>query len=190
MELETRRLRLREFVEADRPAFLAYQADPRSLAFRGPEHSTADHADRLLAMFREWSLELPRLNYQLAITPKGRPGELIGCCGLRMAGCPAGVGEIGIELSPDWWGRHGYAVEVGHALIAFGFDQLSLDELRGTTVSANQRIARLAEWFGAERHDTRTVPGGMSDHGWDETEWRIVRAQWARRSQSRIVRGS
>ena len=47
MEVPTKRFLLRDFAEADRPAFLAYQADPRARAFYGPEEANPMHAAQL-----------------------------------------------------------------------------------------------------------------------------------------------
>lgn len=59
MEIETPRFVLRDFTAADRPAFLAYHADPRSLAFYGPGEADADHAVLLLDTFAAWASERP-----------------------------------------------------------------------------------------------------------------------------------
>ncbi|MDN5850846.1 MAG: hypothetical protein L0H63_14615 [Nitrococcus sp.] len=43
------------------------------------------------------------------------PFVLVNCCGLRGAEREADEVGLGIELAPDYWGRYGYAVEVGGA---------------------------------------------------------------------------
>jgi [ribosomal protein S5]-alanine N-acetyltransferase len=48
------------------------------------------------------------------------------------------VAELGIELAPQFWSRYAYAIEVGQALIDFGFRDLGLQEIRGVSVSANK----------------------------------------------------
>ena len=180
MEIVTRRFLLRDFTEDERPAFLAYQADPRLLAFHGPDEAGPEQAQRLFDLFREWATEQPRRNYQLAILRREEPHTLIGCCGVRGAGNEPGRAELGIELAPEFWGRHGYAVEVGRALLAFGFEDLGLEEIRGLTVSANARVQRLAEWFGAEVVATHPGSPWMAQRGWSEIEWRIPRERWER----------
>jgi RimJ/RimL family protein N-acetyltransferase len=35
--------------------------------------------------------------------------------------------ELGIELAPNYWGRYAYAIEVGRALLDFGFRELRLN---------------------------------------------------------------
>lgn len=178
MEIVTTRFVLRDFAEPDRPAFLAYQADPRARAFYGPD--APEHAGPLFETFRSWASEQPRLNYQLAIVQQSAPDALVGCCGLRRAGAELGEAELGLELAPAYWGRYGYAIEVGRALLDFGFGELGLTRITGSTVSANDRVQRLAEWFGAEVHAVRAGPAWMVERGWTEVDWRVTRDRWAR----------
>ena len=185
MEITTRRFLLRDFVEADWPAFLDYQSDPRYLAFSGPEASSPEHAAHLFETFQVWASEQPRLNHQFAIVRWEEPHSLVGCCGLRRAEQEGGKAELGIELAPDYWGRYRYAVEVGRALLTFGFGSVKLEVISGVTVSANARVARLAAWFGAEVVTTRPGPAWMAERGWSQVAWRITRAQWEHRSFNR-----
>lgn len=184
MEIVTRRFVLRDPVEADRPAFLAYQADSRMHAFHGPGEALDGHD--LFDTFLEWASESPRQNYQLLIVQRYEPRALVGCCGLRGAG--PGQMDLGIELAPNYWGRYGYAVEVGRALLEVGFDDLGLDVITGSTVSANDRITRLAEWFGAEVGVTRPGPAWMDARGWHEVEWRITRDRWTSSNSDGSIR--
>jgi RimJ/RimL family protein N-acetyltransferase len=180
MEIVTGRFLLRDFDEGDRSAFLAYHSDPRFLAFYGPQEADPGHAASLLETFRLWAEERPRRNYQLAIVQAQDPQAMVGCCGLRGAGCKEGEAELGIELAPEYWGRYGYAIEVSDALLEFGFCDLGLREIRGLTVGANARVGRLASWFGAVVVATRPGPASMLARGWCETEWRITRESWER----------
>jgi ribosomal-protein-alanine N-acetyltransferase len=179
MELQTNRFLLREFLASDAPAFLAYHADPRNSKFYGPDSTPPGH---LLTLFHDWAAQQPRLNYQLAIVQRQAPLALIGCAGLRGAGLPPGEAEFGMELAPDYWGRHAYAVEIARALLSFGFTALGLRVVTGSTVSANTRIARLAEWFGAEIVSTHPGPDWMTAQGWCNVSWRIPLEQWRNRA--------
>ena len=178
VKIVTKRLLLRDFIESDRSPFLDYQADPRSQIFSDPNETSPENSARLFETFCIWASEQPRLNYQLAIVQRCEPYALVGCCGLRGKGFEAGEMELGIELAPDYWGRYAYAVEVGRALLDVGFRELRLDVISGSTVNANARIARLAEWVGAEVVTTVSGSPWMSKRGWREVNWRITRAQW------------
>jgi RimJ/RimL family protein N-acetyltransferase len=193
MEIVTGRFLLRDFDEGDHSAFLAYHSDPRFLAFYGPQEADPGHARSLLETFRVWAEERPRRNYQLAIAPSREPQAMVGCCGLRGAGCE-GRAELGIELAPEYWARCGYAIEVSDALLEFGFRDLGLREIRGLTVGANAPVGRLASWLGAVAVATRPGPTWMLARALRETEWRITResreraagaGRWRNRSRGR-----
>lgn len=177
MEIVTNRFLLREFVDSDIPGFKEYHSDPRSLEFYGPEASKPEHARELVALFQAWAAERPRLNYQLAVTQRKGSQALVGCCGVRCSGSEPGTAELGIELAPRYWGRYAYALEVLHALVAFGFNTLELSLIYGRTVSANSRISRLISALGATAVTLPAVDW-MSDKGWAHIEWRMTRRQW------------
>lgn len=128
-------------------------------------------------LFRSWAAERPRRNYQLAIIRRREPQQLVDCCGLRSAESAAGRAELGIELAPQYWGRYAYAIEVMRALAEFGFDRLELNEIYGSTVSVNARIARLAGSLGAVAV-ARPSPAWMLARGWSQVEWQITRERW------------
>jgi len=177
MEIVTKRFVLRDFIEADAPAFEAYHADPRSLEFYGADEAKPGHAQELLAIFKQWAGEHPRRNYQLAIMQRKEPQLLVGCGGLRRTDAEARTAELGIEFAPHYWGRYGYAMEVMRALVEFGFGRLRLQKIYGGTVSANARIARLVSAFGAVAR-ARPTPAWMAARGWSCIEWQITREQW------------
>lgn len=156
MEIRTPRLLLREFVPGDLPALAAYHADPRYREFYARADLRPGHEAELLSVFLRWARECPRKNYQLAIT---RGGELIGCGGVRTSRSP----ELGLELAPRWWGR-GYAAEAAHALLRFGFEDLGVAEIRGTSAIGNTRVERLVRRLGFER---------VATHG-KSAEWRLT----------------
>lgn len=202
MELVTRRLRLRDFVETDAPAFVSYHADPRSAEFYAPGEAAPGSARQLLDVFRGWAIEQPRRNYQLAITllqpehtppdaPHDLPAEephanasassgerVIGSIGLRSEGLAARHAEFGLELAPDAWG-HGYAAEAARAFLTFGFRDLDLIDVVGVSVSANLRVARLVRGLGFVESGTRPGAGWMEGHGWHHVEWWLTRQAWA-----------
>ena len=178
MQLTTSRFILRDFVDDDLPAFAAYHADPRSSELYGPDESGPGHVAELIQLFRAWAAEQPRVNFQLAVTL--RDGSLIGCGGLRTKDARPGQAELGVELAPVYWGRFGYAIEIMKCLVDFGFRDLDLTQIFGSTVSANARVSRLASAFGATSRE-RPTPGWMAARGWRRIEWRISRDQWLAR---------
>lgn len=182
MEIITQRFLLRDFIQEDEPAFLAYRADPRYAEFCTPEEVTPSYSRELLRLFSQWATESPRRNYQLAIIDRRKSPELIGCAGLRREGYRVDQAELGIELAPQVWGRYAYAIEIAQALIEFGFQELNLKEILGVSVSANGRVARLAKRYGFVEVSQRPSPDWMTARGWSQTEWQLTREAWERLS--------
>lgn len=178
MEIITKRFLLREFSEEDEPAFLAYRADPRYAEFCTSEEVSPDRTRELLCLFGQWAAERPRRNYQFAIADLRNPQELFGCCGLRRERYDPDKAELGIELATRCWGRYRYAIEVGSALIEFGFRDLGLEEVRGISISANLRVTRLARRYGFVEIGTCPGPDWMRVQGWSQTEWQLTRERW------------
>jgi ribosomal-protein-alanine N-acetyltransferase len=154
-ELTTSRLVLRDFTPEDEAAFIAYRAD---LA----------EARELVERFAAWRRAVPRLNSQVAICRRDAASTLIGCCGLRREGFSAGVAEFGLELAPTWQGRYRYAIEITEAMLGYGFETLDLEEIVSNTTEANERVHRLARWYGAT----------LASWGDGKALWRFRRATW------------
>jgi ribosomal-protein-alanine N-acetyltransferase len=155
IEIVTPRLVLRDFTPTDEAAFIAYQSDP-----------TFGH--ELVARFEAWRRATPRLNFQLAVCRRDAASTLIGCCGLRRESLPSGVAEFGLELAPSWQGRYRYALEITEAMLGFGFETLGLDEIMGRTAEANERVHRLARWYGAT----------LASREEGKVLWRFSRSTW------------
>ncbi len=179
MEIITERLVLREFVEGDLSALVAYQADPRYAEF-WLEDAALGHARQLLDQFRGWATERPRRNYQLAVAQIHSPHEPMGTCGLRGHGLDATTAEFGIEIDPQSWG-HGYATEAARAILGFGFRDLGLLEVRGVSVTANWRVTEMVTRLGFTRLGSQPGLAWMKARGWSQTTWQLTRKQWETR---------
>ena len=176
MEITTPRLVLREYTGEDEAAFVAYQSDPRAREFYDPGDGQAD-AGALVAIFARWAAEVPRQNWQLAIADRRVPARLVGSAGLRRAGAAPGEAELGLELAPAVWGQ-GYASEAARALLDFGFSALHLDAVRGTTISANTRVAQLLRRLGFRPVGERAGAAWLAERGWREVTWELRREEW------------
>ena len=55
--------------------------------------------------------------------------------------------EVGWRLAHEQWGK-GYATEAAHAAVAFGFDELALEEIVSFTSVINERSRRVMERLG------------------------------------------
>jgi len=73
-------------------------------------------------------------------------GRIIGFCGFWYFRDPPGL-ELIYGLEPAYWGR-GLATEAARAMIEYGFDQLSLESIVGSTDAANTRSVLVMERAG------------------------------------------
>ena len=177
--IETERLILRGWREADRAPFAAMNADPRVMAiFPSTLDRPASDAlvDRLQAHdaahgFTFWALE------------DRRSGEFAGFTGLVRVTFEAPFApavEIGWRLPTAFWGQ-GIASEAARASLAFGFDRLALPEIVSFTPNRHTASRRVMERIGM-RHD----PAGDFNHPkWAPGHpmqpfvlYRISRAAW------------
>lgn len=148
-ELETARLRLRRWVESDRPPFAELNADPRVMEFISDPLSRADSdllaeaiaAQHAARQFGLWAVELP------GVAP------FIGFVGLSVPSFEAPFTpcvEIGWRLAAACWGR-GLATEAARAVLAFGFEELALHEIVAFTARDNVRSRRVMQKLGMTR---------------------------------------
>jgi RimJ/RimL family protein N-acetyltransferase len=178
--LETDRLILRDWRDADRIAFHAINTDPRVMRFLGPL-MTLDDVDALIARLRDLQA---RLGHCFWAVERKEDGRLIGWCGLIRGaeGTPiSGQVEVGWRLAYDMWGQ-GYAHEAASAAISWAFHHLPDESVWAITVENNDRSWGLMERLGMARHpelgfDHPNVPEGspLRPH----IAYSVDRAAWA-----------
>ncbi len=150
--IETDRLILREWCDADAEAVYLTGQDPRVMEFLGPLESTKQ-AQRLIA----GQIVNQRL-FGHCFWPVVRRSDdaLLGYCGLNRGpeGNPLdGKIEIGWRLAHSAWG-HGYAREAASASINWAWSNLPDDAVWSITTLANIRSWGLMERLGmTRRHD-------------------------------------
>lgn len=176
MMLITERLVLREFVEGDWRAVLAYQQDPRYLKYYESTGSTAEEAREFVEMFLAQQRAVPRIKFQLAVT-LGSTGQLVGTCGIRLASSGAQEGDIGYELDPRFWG-HGYATEAARAIVDYGFTELELHRVWSWCVADNARSARVLERIGMRREGRQREVEFFKGRWWDRLLYAILVYEW------------
>ena len=151
-EIETARLLLRRWHDADREAFAHMNADPAVME-HFPARLSRQETDRLIENinahfehhgFGLWAAEL-------RVT-----GEFIGFIGLAIPRFRAAFTpcvEIGWRLDAAHWGK-GLATEGARAVAHHAFEALGLTEIVSLTVPANMRSRRVMEKLGMT-HDPR-----------------------------------
>ncbi|MCL4863797.1 MAG: GNAT family N-acetyltransferase [Caldilineaceae bacterium] len=166
MYLETARLRLREFVEDDWPAVLAYQADPLYLRFYHLTEQTAAGARDFVQMFLDQQAEQPRTKFQLALELK-EDDRLVGNCGIRINDPEQREANIGYELASPLWGQ-GLMTEAATEIVHFGFEELNMRRIWSWCVAANIGSARVLAKVGMRQEgclrEKEFIKGEWRDH--------------------------
>jgi len=171
--VETERLLLRPFRDADREAFAAINADPRvNHWFGGPVDRPASDAS-----LDQANAHIARHGYGLWAAEHKPDRRLVGMIGLNRieAGPPLGpIVEAGWHLSPDYWGQ-GLAVEGARAAIGWGLARLDVAEIIATTALANLRSQGVMHRAGMVPQPQRAFvdPQFPEDHA---LRWRVVYA--------------
>jgi len=162
-EIETERLRLRRWREADHAPFAALNADPRVLVHL-PGPLTREQSDTWIARIEE---HFERHGFGLWAVEVRDGAPFVGYVGLAVPRFEAFFTpcvEIGWRLAAEHWG-HGYATEAARAALAFGFERAGLAEIVSFTVPDNVRSRRVMERIGmtrdpAEDFDHPALPEG------------------------------
>lgn len=179
--VETQRLLLREWQDADRLPYAALNADPEVMrhfpsALTAPQSSQM--VDRMIAGWEE-------RGFGLWAVERRDTGEFIGFVGLSAPVWEASFTpcvEVGWRLAKQHWGM-GFAPEAAVAALEFGFGNVDLpgDSIVSFTTTTNVQSQRVMEKIGMIRD-----PDGDFDHpllpAWPERRhvlYRIGRQQFA-----------
>ncbi|WP_426235692.1 GNAT family N-acetyltransferase [Pararhizobium sp. DWP1-1-3] len=149
--LETERLRIRNWLETDRPLFAEINADPKVMEFF-PRRRPREEADALMDEVRRRIKETGLGFFALALKDTDEP---IGFLGLARTDLepflPDGTVEIGWRLAVRFW-RQGFATEAGQAMLRHGFEKHRLAEIVSFAVENNARSTAVMTRIGL-RHD-------------------------------------
>ena len=160
-EIQTDRLLMRRWREADREPFAELNGDPETLVFFPATLTRAESdalVDRIEARFDErgyglWALEVRQT------------GDFIGFTGLAPLppDVPGGGGmEIGWRLARHAW-HHGYATEAARAALEVAFNGAGLAEIWSMTAVLNtpsQAVMRRIGLSEVARFEHPRVPDG------------------------------
>jgi ribosomal-protein-alanine N-acetyltransferase len=176
MQISTDRLILREFRESDWPDVLVYQQDPRYLRFTPWTERTPEAGQDFVQMFLDQQRAQPRLKYQLALTLKSNH-RLVGNCGIRLETADAYEGDIGYELSPQYWG-FGYATEAARAIVNFGFTELKLHRIWSWCIAENVGSVRVLQKIGMQLEGRLRDKEYFKGRWWDTLVFSILEPEW------------
>lgn len=178
IELETTRLRLRQWLADDRQPFAALNSDPRVMAFfPAPlDRLTSDSmADRCQSLIDErgwgfWAVEI-----------KGG-ASFIGFVGLHIPTVDLPFSpcvEIGWRIAAPFWGQ-GYATEAALGALEVGFERLNMVGIVSFTALINLRSQAVMARLGMQRspahfhHPAISAESPLSEH----CVYTLSREQW------------
>jgi RimJ/RimL family protein N-acetyltransferase len=176
VQLETRRLTLREYVEADWRRVQEYRSEENYLRYYPEEHSSEERAREFVQMVMGWAGEQPRQKFQLAIT-RAADGVLIGSCGVRITSLEDREADFGCELDPREWGR-GYASEASRAIVAYGFRVLGMHRIGAHTIGENLPAVKLAGRMGMKLEGRLREGRFFKGRWWDRVLYAVLEQDW------------
>ena len=177
--LETERLLMRDFVESDWEAVLAYQSDPLFLQFYHWTERNEAGVRNFVQMFIDHQKQRPRRKFQLALVLKSE-NRLIGNCGIRVNDPEMREANIGYELDSRYWGQ-GYATEAARAILRFGFETLGIHRIWAQTIAENVGSARVLEKIGMRLEDRLPQKEFIKGRWRDHLLYAILDYEWQHR---------
>jgi RimJ/RimL family protein N-acetyltransferase len=174
--IETARLQLRRFAEADLPAFIAYRNDPDVARYQSWEGISEGEA---VAFMREQQMAPagePGEGLQIVIERKDS-GRMIGDCFFKVMEDDPRQAEIGYTLAREAQG-HGFATEAVAALLTWAFPTFDLHRIIAIVDVKNTASVALLERLGLRRE------GHFRENIWfkgawgDEYLYAILRDEW------------
>jgi len=130
--IETERLLLRRFADADRDIVARWNADPDFTRHLAGVQTRAQSDEA----FDRWQRHWAEHGFGLLAVVWGETGALIGRAGPQYHRLWPHDPEVGWALDPAWWGR-GLATEAGAASVAWAFGELDYARIVSITTEAN-----------------------------------------------------
>lgn len=125
--LQTLRLFLRAFTEADFEAVSEYASDFEVVRYMALGSNKGEETKNFLRNAEREMQKKPITNYQFAAIEKNTK-QLVGAVGLEIKSPLNREGEIGYCLNKRYWNK-GYATELAQAIIDFGFGKEKLHRI-------------------------------------------------------------
>ena len=151
VQLETKRLILRQWKKDDFKAFEKLNADPIVMEYF-PSILSAKESNALAQKMQDL---IEHNGWGFWAVEEKFSGAFIGCLGLHeptddlpFTPCV----EIGWRLLKEYWGK-GYATEAGKEVVGFAFEVLKLDEIVSFTATINHRSESVMKRLGMKKKD-------------------------------------
>ena len=147
--LESARLILRRFADADLVPFLAYLNDPLVARYQSWESYTEQQAREAIEKQQNLEPGLPGQWFTFALELK-ETGALVGHVALSVREEDHSQAEIGFTLAREYHGQ-GLAFEAAASVLNYVFTGLRLHRVTATTDCENQRSVALLTRLGMRR---------------------------------------
>lgn len=179
--IETERLILRSWTEADVEPFIRHTNTPAVMRWLGGVRDEDEVRQVITERFPGWEAER---GFTFWAVERKEDGELLGFCGLKLASDEEtkiqGWHEVGWRFREDCWGR-GYAKEAAIASLDFAFERAGAERVVALTVIGNEGSWGLMERLGMTRRPDLDYQGPA----WAETPvivYAIEREEWQART--------
>jgi RimJ/RimL family protein N-acetyltransferase len=177
--LETARLRLRHFTDADLAAFMAYRNDPEVAKYQSWTGISEPEARAFLQEQKEVQPGVPGLGFQIAIELK-ETGVLIGDCYFTINEHDDRQAEIGYSLSRAYQGQ-GFATEAVSCFLTYAFLTFDLHRITAMTDCENAASVALLERLGMRREGHFLQNVWFKGKWGDEYLYAILKEEWLRK---------
>ncbi|MBA3765688.1 MAG: GNAT family N-acetyltransferase [Acidobacteria bacterium] len=174
--LESERMLLRRFTEADLLPFLAYLNDPLVARYQTWESYTEQQAKEVVEEQKNLDPGVPGKWFTFAVESKDR-GLLIGHVALKMQDHQQA--EIGFTFSRAYQGK-GLAFEATAHVLDYVFTELRLHRVIAITDCENERSVALLRKLGMRREGHFIQNIWFKGNWGDEYLYAILREEWLR----------
>lgn len=177
IELETERLMFRKFSESDFPVVYDWLGNSENMKYRKGEARSKEETNKYL----DWAISSAEadecIDFEFAVVLK-ETGELIGAASLfRITEEP----ELGWTVHRKYW-RQGFGIEIGKALLKFGFGTLGLWRIIAGCNARNHASYRIMERIGMrkEAYFVKAQRGNSAlNYEWcDRFQYAILKEEW------------
>jgi RimJ/RimL family protein N-acetyltransferase len=168
--IETERLLLRRFTDADREAVARWNADPEFTRYLAGVQTRAQSDEA----FDRWERHWAEHGFGLLAVVWKATGELIGRVGPQYHRMWSDDPEVGWALDPAWW-RQGIATEAGRASVDWGFGELGYARLVSITTDPNVASRNVMSKLGFTLHVR--IP----------SEWGVLRVHMLQRLDTHVA---
>jgi RimJ/RimL family protein N-acetyltransferase len=174
--LETARLRLRPFDDADADDLFALHSNAHVLRFwDAPAWNDRGRAEKFIMASRQKAEEAT--GARLAVE-RSSDGRFIGWCSLHRWNPDFRSAALGYCYDDAAWG-HGYATEAARGLLRWAFDTLDLNRVQAEVDTRNVASARVLEKLGFVLEGTLREDCIVNGEVSDSWVYGLIRREWS-----------